>query len=272
MINATYIGINEFDSFKVTVTEKYDPGKSYLKEVQDSVGIAYNSYLDDFENLVRKTPIAVNNNQSNALKRCYSSRSATFENQRGRIFTSQPDILKAFCPYCLIDKPETLDHYTPKNEFPEYSILLKNLIPCCFDCNNIKDETWKNDNNRLFIHFYNDTFIKYKFLKAHIEVDEVPCIKFSLIKSNNLSDDQFNVVMNHFYCLNLIKKYEDRTNTLMSTEIKALRKSWERGKSIDTLKEITEDKALSAAEDYGTNYWKAVFYEALANQLHEIIK
>lgn len=42
-------------------------------------------------------------------------------------------------PYCTTSKAGTVDHYLPKTKFPTYSITPANLVPCCGDCNLIKD-------------------------------------------------------------------------------------------------------------------------------------
>ncbi|MGY6275717.1 HNH endonuclease [Methylomonas sp. MgM2] len=40
------------------------------------------------------------------------------------------------CPFCGgIGRPRNLDHYLPKAYFPQFSVLPKNLIPSCRDCN-----------------------------------------------------------------------------------------------------------------------------------------
>ena len=44
-----------------------------------------------------------------------------------------------FCPSCGDGgDPDTLDHYLPKDVFPELSILLMNLTPMCSKCQRIK--------------------------------------------------------------------------------------------------------------------------------------
>ena len=42
------------------------------------------------------------------------------------------------CPYCGINTADTLDHYLPKELFPEFSVNAANLIPCCGRCNLLK--------------------------------------------------------------------------------------------------------------------------------------
>jgi 5-methylcytosine-specific restriction endonuclease McrA len=63
-----------------------------------------------------------------------------------------------FCPSCgEAGKPGTLDHYLPKTEYPEFSIVLINLTPMCEACQEKKGTSALDDEgNKLFIHPYYD--------------------------------------------------------------------------------------------------------------------
>ena len=63
-----------------------------------------------------------------------------------------------FCPSCgESGKPGTLDHYLPKSEFPELSVVIANLTPMCSECQGRKSSDYKNaDGKKLFIHPYFD--------------------------------------------------------------------------------------------------------------------
>lgn len=47
------------------------------------------------------------------------------------------------CPVCGRDALGTLDHYLPKQTFPEFSFYSKNLVPACDRCNNQRGTTLK---------------------------------------------------------------------------------------------------------------------------------
>jgi len=63
-----------------------------------------------------------------------------------------------FCPSCgEPGKPGTLDHYLPKADYPELSIVLVNLTPMCEQCQGEKGTSaLDEDGNKLFIHPYYD--------------------------------------------------------------------------------------------------------------------
>lgn len=62
------------------------------------------------------------------------------------------------CPLCGSGHPGTVDHYLPKQNFPEFSILPCNLLPACPHCNSgVKGETYRGGASpERFIHPYFD--------------------------------------------------------------------------------------------------------------------
>ena len=56
------------------------------------------------------------------------------------------------CPMCGSTGATSLDHYLPKEEYPEFSIFSYNLLPCCVACNQ------KRGNSGAFTRF-GDSFL-----------------------------------------------------------------------------------------------------------------
>jgi 5-methylcytosine-specific restriction endonuclease McrA len=67
-----------------------------------------------------------------------------------------PDLL--CCPMCGSPSIGTLDHYLPKEDYPEFSVLPSNLLPACSLCNSgAKGRTYKGAlSGERFIHPYFD--------------------------------------------------------------------------------------------------------------------
>lgn len=61
------------------------------------------------------------------------------------------------CPICELRDAKEMDHYVPRQLFPEFSVNAYNLIPTCHDCNNIKSTTWCEQGHRLIFNAYYDT-------------------------------------------------------------------------------------------------------------------
>ncbi|OYQ77020.1 hypothetical protein B9T12_09700 [Wohlfahrtiimonas chitiniclastica] len=62
------------------------------------------------------------------------------------------------CPSCgELGRPRTLDHYLPKDKFPELAVLLLNLTPMCDWCQGEKlAEYMTDDGKKRYIHPYFD--------------------------------------------------------------------------------------------------------------------
>lgn len=63
------------------------------------------------------------------------------------------------CPMCGSSVTGTVDHYLPKEDFPEFSVMAANLVPACSHCNSgKKGRTFRGATpNERFIHPYFDT-------------------------------------------------------------------------------------------------------------------
>lgn len=72
------------------------------------------------------------------------------------------------CPYCGIQSNVTVDHYLPKDVFPQFSVFSLNLVPACSDCQNKGHKGTKhperkrriNPSPARFIHPYLDKFLR----------------------------------------------------------------------------------------------------------------
>jgi 5-methylcytosine-specific restriction endonuclease McrA len=70
-----------------------------------------------------------------------------------------------FCPSCGEDgAPGTLDHYLPKEHFPELAICLINLTPMCNRCQGEKSSDYLTESGvRMFLHPYFDVIDECMF-------------------------------------------------------------------------------------------------------------
>ena len=278
MINCNYVGgqnIDENNRFITIINEKRNERQYRLLGIQNRVLLGYENYINNFDTLEGTEQSIFSNLETDFkqdLNHCYEVRTNTFNLIRGTIFNSQSDQLKAFCPYCLLNSPTTLDHYIGQTEFPEFSILVRNLIPCCQVCNQIKDRYWRRNYRRRFIHFYNDTFLENRFLYANLlfNNNDVPNLNFELIKPENLTNYQFDIISWHFEDLDLRNKYIGRSNAMLSTEIQIIKNSSQRGDSIQSIRQVVIDKYTNTI-GFGVNYWQNCLYETISNNIENII-
>ncbi|WP_456797488.1 HNH endonuclease [Bradyrhizobium sp. USDA 4473] len=62
------------------------------------------------------------------------------------------------CPMCGSSVTGSVDHFLPKEDFPEFSLMAANLVPACSHCNSgAKRQTYKGASaDERFLHPYFD--------------------------------------------------------------------------------------------------------------------
>ncbi len=113
------------------------------------------------------------------------------------------------CPFCgSPEEPDTLDHFVPKDHWPEFSINPNNLVPQCRGCAPVKSNKYYDENygSTFFLHpMYSSLLSKFKFRIVVEFRKEKSFIYFDLrlIKPHDLSDEDAKKVIHHFDKLNL---------------------------------------------------------------------
>lgn len=231
-----------------------------LNSISNKIYTRYEEYKDKINKLedISISKLKDDTSISDLLKYCYNAERTPYLQKE---IINKRDILR--CPYCDISTPDTIDHYVPKGEYPEFSFLLVNLIPCCGKCNNKKNEEFIVDNSRAFINFYYDKIPKENFLKAIIEYDndnvkKTTKVKYSIDDKNIVDDKVRNIVVNHFKKLNLCNKYSQYVNETLSEITTILENN---DLTIDEFKISFNMNLKSYEKLYGNNHWKTVFYK-----------
>lgn len=115
---------------------------------------AVRRYVEHQGNPEEIRPINVYLSLARKLRRLYS-------HPTGRAKSVKADLRKHglfHCPFCgEMGKPNTLDHYLPKEVFPEFAITPTNLVPMCDKCQTEKGNDYLDDDgNKAFLHPYFD--------------------------------------------------------------------------------------------------------------------
>ena len=84
------------------------------------------------------------------------------------------------CAYCDIGVSYTLDHILPKTDinFPDFSVLPINLVPCCRDCNTDKMTWIPTCEDDSIVHPYFENFTDVEFLKVIVEIEPARPVTF----------------------------------------------------------------------------------------------
>jgi 5-methylcytosine-specific restriction endonuclease McrA len=272
MVNLRYPRLNEHDEFANIVTAKKEPRKAELQNISPQVYAAFDNYLNNFNTIASLGISAFTGSNKENLKHCYLSSTESLSELKVDILNSQTREFKHLCPYCLIDPHSTFDHYLPIEEYSEFSVLAKNLIPCCFKCNDHKLNYWRDAGVRKIIHFFNDNIPTTKFLHANVTMNaNIPIIKFSIQHVPGINTQTYNLINSHFTRLHLIKRYNDLVDKEVSN-IKIIIDGVKKGLTPIAItsigiKNILIQIASNNRSVYGNNYWRAILWEEIANNV-----
>lgn len=167
------------------------------------------------------------------------------------------------CPFCGgIGRPRNLDHFLPKSNFPQFSIVPLNLIPCCRDCNmDSKMDEYATSQSEQIIHPYleKDSFFNERWIRGRISSNSPWTVDFFASPPENWSRVDKQRAESHFQEFNLAKRYSilsaeeisvliDQRNNIMSSWSKSDFKSYLRSFQSSTLP---------------INHWKRALYSCL---------
>ncbi|WP_452222704.1 HNH endonuclease [Lacinutrix chionoecetis] len=216
-------------------------------------------------NHVSLTPNGYVNQEKTDLLKLYSSGNSRLIKLKNSITTVLDNRAMNTCQYCTTAPVGSLDHIVPKDEFPEFSVNPKNLLPACTTCNSHKNENWKENNKTIFLNLYTDILPseQYLFVDLLITVDNIQP-SFELRNVNNINPDFFELLENHYSRLNLPQRFKKESHKVISelTNLIAASSHLLDENQIKqlVLTKINEDKTV-----FGNNYYKSILEEALIN-------
>ncbi len=204
----------------------------------------------------------VNQDKLDLLK-LYSPSNLRLVKLKNRVTTVLDNRAMNTCQYCTIAPVGSLDHIVPKDEFPEFSVNPKNLLPACTTCNSHKNENWKENNKTIFLNLYTDILptVQYLFVDLIISANNIQT-KFELRNNNNIDVDFFELLESHYRRLHLPQRFNRASHKVISeltNLISASRLHISKEVIIEIVRaKINEDKAI-----FGSNYYKSILEESL---------
>jgi hypothetical protein len=208
----------------------------------------------------------------NSLRACYDKTTKPLRELKIAIKAVKPPRSLMYCPMCGTTIHSTFDHYLPASLFPEFSVHVLNLVPCCSKCNSIKDNYWINTATgaRLFLHAYSDEIPDVIFLE--VELHEVPSLAgvgatFKLVIPDEMDEYNSRLIRSHFNRLHLLDRYRELSNDEIG-EILANCKIFLDSGGID-VKSFLRGHGKDQSDLYGRNNWRSLLMIALANH-HKI--
>jgi 5-methylcytosine-specific restriction endonuclease McrA len=246
-----------------------------MLNLKDKVFDRYQFYLQNKQTLQEIKPENMMNSDEKKLMEESYKKSKVFQRVKKQLLDNIPKERRGMCPFCMISEPTTMDHYFAESKYPEYIIFAPNLVPCCSNCNSKKGKWLFEEKDefrkRMFIHFYYDVLPTTQFLKAKFYVeDKIPQISFYLDFENETETTE--IIKRHFERLDLLKRYRQRSNGILSTECDKVKMILMGNSSVEQCVQLLKIQAQFLEKTFGCNYWETCVYRAMSESEEELIK
>ena len=186
-----------------------------LVEIEDELLDRYDEYDDLIENYLDDLDDSEFTDNKDLLKEYYEKPPAGLKKL---ILERRNDHELLECPFCGNPRsPDTLDHFIPKDNWPEFAIHPNNLVPQCRGCAPTKGEKYycNDEEKAIFVHpIYSDILSKFKF-KIVVEFSiqtKKPTFSLKIQKPRGLDNPSRDRVVKHLRALKLNQRVMDFCN------------------------------------------------------------
>lgn len=241
--------------------------RSRLVRIRPAVRTAYATYLANSQSLEAIRPAGINGVCMEALLHAYGSATKAMNGLRDTLFFPNIEDFDE-CPYCGISEPKTLDHYLPKESYPEFSVFPANLIPICHVCNSSYKGTQllSNTGERLFLHSYFDVLPLFDFICVQVNMGAEIEIEFNITPK---ADDPYfsTVITNHFLKLGLKQRFARKAAAEIARKRPALTRIFNVKQNYAVVANELAQIASDLRSTCSGNHWKVALYEALSKSV-----
>jgi 5-methylcytosine-specific restriction endonuclease McrA len=224
--------------------------RALLMNLRPTIKRAYTTYYRRRRTL--ETMIALGNqlavSERLALRHCYdgATDSARSASPRDHLY-ARIRALTDECGYCGACTAFTLDHYLPKEDFPEFCVYPYNLVPACSSCNTPRP-ILAPTGERALIHPYFDDIPQVEILRASISVAHTPQARYK----------------RHFELLGLASLYAKRSQFTVLPQIRETIRTWGTSMTRTEIKATLLDHAAKSAQRLGQNDFRVALHRASA--------
>ena len=181
---------------------------------------------------------------------------------QGRMLRAMREHDLTVCPACgELGRPNTLDHYLPKNLYPHFCVTPVNLFPMCDACQLAKGvKVGDAQTPRFFIHPYFDAFVAEQVLRLEI-YPPFDAPSFALRIVDDLDPPEARLVRTHIRELEIERRYSSffrNQHRRLLRLVGAMRVAGQ-----DVQQTLTTFK-LGVTEP-SLNAWEHVFYASVIN-------
>lgn len=250
--------------FDQIASAKRPARRARMRAARAEVLAAYQGYEDAAPEVGGLDEAPLTDLQKEVMRHAFTVETEPMTRLRGNLLER---ICVARCPFCGIGESSTLDHYLPKEQYPEFSVFPMNLVPSCAVCNTRKRDRILDEgtNARMFLHPCYDVVPDMAFLEVRTRMQANALIlSYRLTQPVGMEPQTCQHLRSHFIELNLADRYRRMGLEHLGGQCSAFRRAY--GYSKDA-KRVAE-KLIEGAEDFeewaGPNYWLAKLYRALA--------
>jgi hypothetical protein len=250
--------------FDEITAAKLQPRRAHMHAARADVLTAYQNYEDAVPEVGGLGKAPLTDLQKEAMRHAFNVETEPMITLRGNLLKR---ISVARCPFCGISESSTLDHYLPKEQYPELSIFPKNLVPSCAVCNTRKRGRILDEgtNVRMFLHPCYDVIPDIAFLSVRARMEgKALVLSYRLTRPAGIPLQTFQHLRYHFDKLDLADRYRRMGLEHLGGQYPAFRRAYGSGEDAGRVSE----KLIEGAEDFeeaqGPNYWLAKLYRALA--------
>lgn len=255
---------DERETLRAIIRRKKGPRKARLKKLTSRILRRYRMYYKHSSDLAMLSRSTFEGTERKDCEHCYDQETVPLSLLKQAVFAVLPPGRNFFCPLCGLIPWETLDHFAPKSTFPEFSVLAKNLIPCCWTCNHLKGDVWVVGEAVRVLNVYFDRWPRARFLKADVDFDPDTgaLVSFSLLHKplGRVSRERLQV---HFDKLELGRRFAAAGASAVDRYHRSLSQHGYR--TLRQMKRYLRGEALALAAKHGPNHWESVLLDALAN-------
>jgi len=184
---------------------------------------------------------------------------------RGRVLECiRGEVLSAarngLCTLCGRSDVSTIDHFLPKESYPEYSIMVENLLAACPRCNLKKNDSIGTPGQR-YLYPSAELLATVRLLTCNVTVDSgVPFFDFE--GNLELEPELRACVEFHLETLDLHDAYSMGALNELQERLDLFVESFEFGGRSRLLYEL-ERSHSSIVSKFGSSYWKVAVYAGL---------
>jgi hypothetical protein len=257
---------DSLDILKNIIRERHKYRPFYDRVTKDLISQA-EMFIEHKGNPLMLTPLDLNNytdSEEESDKR-KKSLIGLYTPNNGKLPFSQLEVMRkrnglVVCPSCgEPGRPRTLDHYLPKDIFPEFSVLLLNLTPMCDWCQGEKLADYiTEDGQKRYIHPYFDDVDRVLFSITFMPPFSTPSIDIAV--NEEIPKELSSLVKYHLEGVDFLARFKEYFRTRYISVLRRAKASREDGnKSLRDLLTLF----LENEEEKSINSWDAVLYRSI---------